>query len=318
MKFFDENEIENTVNFRELIDCYHQFFRSNAPMCVPERIHIDDNQNTVLIMPAFDSNYYGIKLVGVAPGNRDKKKSIINGNVILHKRDTLEPLALLDGSSVTAVRTGAVGGLAMKLLAEESACCLGIIGTGVQGWSHLLAACAIRDIKKVYVYNRSEEKLLNFINKVKTEFPQLEIVSENPETVIKYSDIIVTTTSSEKPVFTYINEKAKSPKLFIAVGSFKPSMQELPDSLLEAVSPIYVDTLTASKESGDLIKAQLLQGDDYKAVSFEEMIKNEYKHSDLTLFKSVGNAAFDLLAVKYIYEKSMIPAETAAIREVRL
>jgi ornithine cyclodeaminase/alanine dehydrogenase-like protein (mu-crystallin family) len=304
LKYYEKDEIQSLISHKILIQEIEQFYKKRTKAHIPKRIHLDDGQNTVLIMPAFDSDYYVIKLVGVAPNNYKMSKSSIYGTVILHCRKTLEPLAFFDGKVVTSIRTGAIGGLSIKYLAKESADSIGIIGTGVQGWSHLQAAMAVRDIKTVYLYNRSSQKLNSFKKRVQTSFPNLEVFTPNVEELIEASDIIITTTTSYSPVLPNLKSEYWEGKHIVAVGSFKPTMQELPDTLLQDANPIYVDTEAALTESGDMIKAKKLQGNNFRCYTLEEIIQKELKPSLYSVFKSVGMSLFDLITVKTIYERN--------------
>jgi ornithine cyclodeaminase/alanine dehydrogenase-like protein (mu-crystallin family) len=303
MNFFTQEDIEN-VYIGDLINAIEEFYKNKVPVLIPERIHLDDGENTVLIMPSFDPNYYAIKLVGVAPHNKQLNKPSIHGTVILHNRETLEPLAFFDGKAVTAIRTGAVGGLSMKYLAKPSASSIGIVGTGTQGWSHLQAAMAVRDIKKVFLYNHSQDKLKLFKERVEKTYPHLEVVSCAIKNLIEASDIIVTTTTSSTPVLPELETRHWEGKHIVAVGSFKPTMQELPNILLKNAKPIYVDTTTALTESGDMIKLKQLQGERIYMKAIEDMIHEGKLSEHFTVFKSVGMALFDLIAAKYIYENN--------------
>lgn len=303
LKYFDTKDIQTFISPKSLIHSIERFYQERPIVHIPERLHLDDEENTVLIMPAFDPDYYAIKLVGVAPRNHELDKPSIHGTVLLHNRKTLEPLAFFDGQAVTAIRTGAIGGLSMKYLAKQSAESIGIVGTGVQGWSHLEAAIAVRDIKRVFLYNRSLEKLNSFKKQVQTEFPHLDVITTNCEDLIKASDIIVTTTTSNKPVLPDLPPIEWDGKHIVAVGSFKPSMQELPNTLLQHTNPIYVDTNTALTESGDIIKAKELQGENFLSYTLEDIVQQHVKPAPYTVFKSVGMSLFDLITVKLIYEE---------------
>lgn len=302
MKYFSETEVHQSIPINLLIEKIEDFYLHQTDVNIPERFHLHDGENTVLIMPAFDLDYYAIKLVGVAPQNKQLNKPSIYGTVILHNRKTLEPLAIFDGKAITSIRTGAIGGLSIKYLSKETAENIGIVGTGVQGWSHLLAAIAVRNIKKVYLYNRSSEKSESFKRRVKTKYPHLKVVTTNIHNLIISSDIIVTTTTSYTPVLPDIHPNVWREKLIVAVGSFKPTMQELPDSLLKQTSSFYVDTKTALTESGDMLKAQELHEKNLHISTLKDIIQKQIKPSSITIFKSVGMALFDLLTAKFIFE----------------
>ncbi|SEP83478.1 ornithine cyclodeaminase [Virgibacillus subterraneus] len=303
-------EINKAISMREVIssieDYYLQDKSSNE--ITPDRMHIDDEDNTALLMPAFYGDYYSTKLVGVAPNNTKLDKPTIHGLMVLYNRKTLEPLMTFDAMPITALRTGALGGLGMKYLSDQHASSIGIIGTGTQGWSHLQSACAVRTIDTVYVYNRSSKKLNDFISKAEKEFPDLTVQEAGLAELIINSDIVITTTTSKTPVLPNMEPSVWKGKLVVAVGSFKTSMQELPDSFLSAVDEFYVDASSAFHESGDMIRAKQFGANESSTMSLEKMIKERHRPNDISdktlLFKSVGIGIFDLITAKVIYEKN--------------
>ncbi|MGM7703548.1 ornithine cyclodeaminase family protein [Pseudalkalibacillus sp. Hm43] len=306
MKLINETEIREKVTVGKLIEKMDAYLSENREMEMIDRMHMEDEGNTVLIMPSFDPDYYAIKLAGVAPGNRELQKPTIHASVILHDRNTLEPLAFMDGTAITELRTGAIGGLSMKYLSKKSARSIGIVGTGIQGWSHLEAGMAVRDIEEVYLHNRSPEKLEAFKNRVREAYPDVTVKSASVEELVESSDIIVTTTTSSTPVLPDREPSFWEGKHIVAVGSFRPDMQELPESLLKIQQTFFVDTPTALKESGDMLKAKELHGDGIRFSSLTEfMDRSNEIEQPFTVFKSVGMALYDLITAKTIYEQSV-------------
>ncbi|MGP4105803.1 ornithine cyclodeaminase family protein [Virgibacillus sp. L01] len=302
-------EINKAISMRDVIDSIENYYLQDkfSNEITPDRMHIDDEDNTALLMPAFYGDYYATKLVGVAPNNSKLEKPTIHGLMVLYDRKTLEPLMTFDAMPITALRTGALGGLGMKYLSDQHATSIGIIGTGTQGWSHLQSACAVRSIETVYVYNRSSKKLNDFISKAEIEFPDLTVrEAKLPELIIN-SDIVITTTTSQTPVLPDLDSADWKGKIVVAVGSFKPTMQELPDSFLSAVDEFYVDAYSAFRESGDMIRAKHFGANENNTLSLENMIKEQHQPDNISdktlLFKSVGIGIFDLITVKEIYEK---------------
>lgn len=309
MKMLSSEDINNVITMKGVIDSIEDYYLQEEVIdeITPDRMHIEDKENTTLLMPAFYERYYATKLVGVAPNNGKLGKPTIHGLMVLYDRDTLVPLVTCDAMSITALRTGALGGLGMKYISNENASSIGIIGTGTQGWSHLQSACAVRPIDKVFVSNRSHKKLTEFISKAKKEYPRLIIEEATlPELIIK-SDIIITTTTSDTPVMPDMDPSVWKGKKVIAVGSFKPTMQELPDSFLSEVDDFYVDAYSAFHESGDMIRAKKFGANESGVMSLEKMIKEQHKPHNVSnktlLFKSVGIGIFDLITTKIIHEK---------------
>ncbi|MCP3027141.1 ornithine cyclodeaminase family protein [Halobacillus sp. A5] len=310
MNVLSADEVNDFLTMEETIRSIEQFYLddSQGDMIMPDRMHIEDGANTSLLMPSYYGDYYATKLVGVAPENTSLGKPTIHGLMVLYSRKTMEPLLMCDAVPITALRTGALGGLGMKYLAKQKASSLGIIGTGTQGWSHLQSACAVRSIQTVHVYNRSQDKLEAFIKKARHAFPGLHIEKASLENVVRQSDIIVTTTISEKPVLPELDPVSYKGKQIVGVGSFRPAMQEIPDSVLQQVDQVYVDAPSAFRESGDMIRARELGVDPEQTLSLKEIIERQHRppqpEEQSIIFKSVGAAIFDLVVTKALYEKS--------------
>ncbi|WP_026691466.1 ornithine cyclodeaminase family protein [Alteribacter aurantiacus] len=302
-------KINELISMSDVIKAIEDFYINGdqESVHVPERMHEEDGDNTILLMPSFFEGYYGTKLVGVAPNNPNLGKDTINALMLLSKRETMEPVALMDAQGITALRTGALGGISMKYLSREDSSTVGIIGTGVQGFSHLQAACAVRPIKKVYVYSRKRENVDRYIEKVNKHFPELEVTFAETEDLMKQSDIIVTATSSKTSVLPELSEEELAGKHIVGCGSFRPFMQEIPDYVFDRAEHAYVDTLTALKECGDMISAKENGLKDEHIFTLEDLIKGGERFASekeaFTVFKSVGMAIYDLVTAILIYKK---------------
>ncbi|MDP4553403.1 ornithine cyclodeaminase family protein [Alkalihalobacillus macyae] len=309
MDILSSQEIEQNLSMKEVITSIENYYLTETDQneITPERMHVEDGDNTFLLMPSFYGDYQATKLAGVAPDNWKLGKDTIHGMMILNDRKTLAPLLYCDFKKITALRTGALGGLGMKYLSQPDASSLGIIGLGTQGWSHLQAAMAVRPIEKVYVFNRSKEKIASFIENAKEAYPQLAVEEVTIEELVKRSDIVVTTTTSTKPVLPDLEASEWNGKLVVAVGAFKPAMQELPDSFLRSADSVYVDTRRGFHEAGDLIRASELGRQESDSLALEEITQQNHRPDNLNekglLFKTVGIAIFDLIVTKTLYEK---------------
>src|SRR5690625_3286824 len=134
----------------------------------PVRSQVQDGQNTLLLMPCLTDDYITTKLITVFPEN--KEIPTIHGLVVLNCNHTGKVKALIDGTYLTGARTGAIGGSAVRRLANQDVSKLAVIGAGVQGLYQTIAACEERDFKKVFVYNRTKgEKVTDFIKNIKKE-----------------------------------------------------------------------------------------------------------------------------------------------------
>src|SRR5699024_8221660 len=253
--------------------------------------------------------HVGIKVVTTAPGNAELNKKMINGLVMLADYQTGEPLCLLDAGYLTKIRTGAISAVATKYLSNQSSNSIGIIGTGEQAYGLLEAINHVRNLKKLYLFNRSKDRAEKFKDFVLKNYELTVEVVDSPEAVINKSDILVTTTNSTQPVFSGPLKKGMHVN---AVGSFRPTMQELPTSIFKDVDKLVVESKhDALEETGDLI-TPLNEGIINENSIYNELGKligeqDNYRdnESEITLFKSVGLGVVDVIIADYFYRKAV-------------
>lgn len=306
MLLLNESDIIKAVDFNELLKSVEEAFliQEEGSFNMPDRTHIDQNGNVLLMMPCFTDDYFSTKLVSVFPENKNIGKPVLYGSVLLNDGQTGEPLAFLNGSKLTALRTAAVGALGLLYTTPKNLKTLGLIGAGVQGFHQVLFACAVREIEQVSIYDPFNNNLDAFIGDLKKYLPDVQITkSASAKELMKNSEAIITATTSMKPVLPD-DKNLFEGKHFIGIGSYKPEMQELPDSLFKKVDQIFVDTPHASKESGDIsirIKNGLVKED--QIYTLGKLINKEVTIDEhqTSLFKSVGMALFDLIVAKRIY-----------------
>jgi ornithine cyclodeaminase len=278
-----------------------------------------------LFMPSYveAAGSLGIKMVSVFPGNKQSGRQTIYGLLLLADPATGEPLAVLEASRLTVLRTGAAAGLATRLLARETAAELAVIGTGAQARGAVEAVLAVRPIKRIRLYNRTKEKAASFAREIAALLgpghPELTIVDAADEAV-KNADIIVTATNSAAPVFS---AEALSPGVHVnAIGSFRPDMQELPGGLIAAADKVAVESREAAlEETGDLlipIRQGLFQPERIHAELGEiaaGLKPGREREGEITVFKSVGLAAMDMVIARLLYDRAV---ETGAGQLVSL
>ena len=307
MIYLQDEEIRNLITVNEIIEAIESYYLTDGEerALVPERLFINDEENSALLMPSFYEEYYGAKLIGIAPGNAAIGEATLRGIIMLNDRKTMKPLAIMDARTITAMRTGAISGVGMKYMASDQADTVGIIGTGDQGYSHLQAACAVRPVKNVLVHNRGEERLEKFKQRCSREFPELHIRTAEPSDILREAQIIITTTTSKTPVIPYDETVDLRGKHFAGAGAFKPNMQEIPDEILTKADCIAVDTHAAFEECGEMIKMKNLGYSIDTIPDLKSVIKNPHDawKEEITVCKSVGISIFDILAAKLIYEK---------------
>lgn len=302
----DSDTIARATAIGDWITAMEDAFRDTAggKIDVPKRIQINHGENTLVLMPCFGQDYFCTKLVSEHPGNLKKKKPVITGTVILNDGETGEPLAALDGSKLTAMRTAAVGTVGIKYLAPEDADTLGIIGLGIQGFHQALFACLQRPIREMRILDRTSRIAYRFKERFVDYYPHVDVIPcRNARELCEASEIIVTATASRKPV---VPGKGRwwTGKTVIGIGSYQPEMREFPDEIFEDLSQIFVDTLHGLSEAGDLvepIEKNLVRKEQIFPIS--DVIMNRVTPGENTrFFKSVGMAAFDLYGAKLVYE----------------
>ncbi|HYI07528.1 MAG TPA: ornithine cyclodeaminase family protein [Thermoanaerobaculia bacterium] len=243
------------------------------------------------LMPAYrggERPYYGLKEVCVFPDNPKRGLDTHLGAVILHDGTTGEPLAFMNAAAITAIRTAAVSAVATRLLARADASVLAVIGTGVQGKSHLKAIPCVRDVKEVRIYSRSGGNCASV------------------EEAVRGADIIVTATSSRGPILK--KEWVKPGAHINAVGSSIAAARELESDLVAAAS-LFVDRRESTvNESGDYLFALrdgAISGPEHIRAELGEILtgtaEGRKSESEITLFKSLGLAVEDLAAAAFLY-----------------
>lgn len=278
----------------------------------PLRTVIHGPGGDTLMMPASvpAMNAIGLKLVSVFPGNVARGLPTINAIVCLVDPGTGEPLAIMDGTYLTALRTGAVSGAATDLLARPNSRVLVVIGAGAQGVTQAAAVCAVRDIQRIIVVDVSQEVLSRFRAAVERDWPELgdrlELTSDGG--AVREADVVCTATTSKTPVF---DDTDVQPGTHInAVGAYTPEMQELPTATV-ARATVVVDAVEAAlAEAGDLI-VPLQAG----AVTVEHFGRElgmivggtapgRQSNDEVTLFKSVGNAVQDVVVARRAVDRA--------------
>jgi ornithine cyclodeaminase/alanine dehydrogenase-like protein (mu-crystallin family) len=257
---------------------------------------------------AGDAPMFGLKAICVFPGNAAIGKDAHQGGVFLFDGITGEPLALVNASAITAIRTAAVSALATRLLARADANELAIIGAGVQARTHLSAMACVRPIKRARIASRRFASAKKFAEEMHPQFPFPIEPVENAETAVRGADLIVTATIAREPV---VQREWISPGTHInAVGTFSPTAREI-DTATMAAATLFVDRReSALNEAGDYLlaaKEGAIGPAHIRAELGEVVIKahpGRTSREEITIFKSLGLAIEDLAAAEYVYLKA--------------
>ncbi|TMC44422.1 MAG: ornithine cyclodeaminase family protein [Chloroflexi bacterium] len=250
----------------------------------------------------------GLKAVSVFPGNAKRGIDTHQGAVLLFEGDTGRLSALLDGATITAIRTAAVSGVATDLLARRDASELAILGAGVQARTHVEAIAAVRPLRRVRIWSRNPQRAIALASELR---PRINVPIEaesSAETAVREADIIATVTASPEPILQ--RAWLKDGVHINAVGSSIPTSRET-DTATMAAARLFVDRReSALAEAGDLLIPMLegaVKGDHVQAELGEVIIgKNPGRRSprELTLFKSLGLAVEDVASAVYVVRRA--------------
>jgi ornithine cyclodeaminase/alanine dehydrogenase-like protein (mu-crystallin family) len=270
---------------------------------MPPRMHAELEGNVLLLMPSFTRSAFGTKLITVFPGNLDRNEAVIQGVMLLNDPATGAPLALMDAAVLTGYRTGAVSAVGIRYLSDPGVRSLGIIGTGIQAWYQVIMACQVRSFSRILLLDLDRGRAEQLAARLAPELDAEILLAGSSEELVRSSDVVITATTSLHPVITPDKDLLRG-KTYVGIGSFKPSMREIPEELFQLVERVYVDSRQATEESGDLIyaiKAGLL--DREKIFTLGRLMNQSLKPSsaETSFFKSVGMALFDLLVAERIY-----------------
>lgn len=275
------------------IDALESAF-AGASIAGPPRTHLDVEAGTLLIMPAAGPDGVGVKVVGVAPANRDRGLPLILGLYVLLDPETLAPRALIDAPALTAVRTAAVSALATRHLAREDARRLVVLGAGAQARSHVEALALVRPIEHVTVVSRTDASARALVEEVRAGGLDAEV--GRPD-AISSGDIVCACTTSPTPVV--FGADLLPGTHVVAVGAYQPHTRELDTEVIRRGRVVVEEREAALAEGGDLaipVSEGAFGPDDIVADLAEVVTGAVVRRSgdDITVFKSVGLALEDL------------------------
>jgi ornithine cyclodeaminase len=318
LRVISKDEIRRVAPMGQTIELVKQAFAQlsagEAEVPVRTQIEVAPHEGIALFMPAYlrKTDQMGLKIVSVFPRNLESGIPTIHALITVVDAATGQPTAVMDGTYLTALRTGAASGAATELLARTDSRVLAILGAGVQGRTQLEAVCAVREITRVCVFDVNREASDAFAEEMQARggrIPTDIAVASSAQEAVRQADIICTTTTSREPVFddsdlaqgTHIN----------AVGAFTPDTRETPEETIQRAE-LFVDSREACwAEAGDLIipRAKGLVSDtDIQAELGELVLGTKPGRStskEVTFFKSVGNAVQDVAVAAHVMAEAV-------------
>lgn len=300
MEHIAAHQVRERLGMLQAIDALQQAIGLRGFADTPQRLHLGDGRQDLLVMPAMDDGWAGTKFVSLDRDNPARGLPFVQGVYTLLGPPGLQPLATIDAPALTGIRTAAVSGLATRLLARPDATRLVVIGTGVQARSHVEAMATVRDLEEVVVVGRRPEATTAFAEEVAAAH-DVTVRVGTPEEVAD-ADLLCVCTSSRTPVFA---GSSLPPGVHVnAVGSFRPDVQEV-DTTTVTTSRVVVEVRSAAlSEKGDLVIARERAGWDPETIvaDLAELVRGERvgrrAPEDRTLFASVGHAFEDLVVAR--------------------
>jgi ornithine cyclodeaminase/alanine dehydrogenase len=311
--FLSRKDVELVLTMKDAIDAVEDGFREHGlgTVNMPLRsvIRVAKHNGAVLFMPASIEamGALGVKVVSVYSDNPSKHNlPTTQGIVLLSDPENGAILAIMDGTFLTAIRTGAASAVATKYLAKKDAKTVGLIGTGVQGRAQIQGVCEVREIQKVKAFDIIPDRCSSFCKEISRELEVDAVPVSRPELVVKGSEIVATSSTSKTPVLNgdWLAEGAH----VNAIGSHTPDARELDATAIRRAKVIVDSREVALKEAGDIMIpiSQGIISSEHIFAELGEIITGKKAGregpNEITIFKSQGLAIQDVSTANKIYE----------------
>lgn len=313
MKVINFEQVQRNLTFDELIPLLKQSF--SRPFHMPQRqVHLlapeDHNKHDAFaLLPSWNDEVIGNKMFTYFPNNSvEHDLPGLFSKIMLFRRETGEPLALVDGTSVTYWRTAAISALASQLLSRENSQHLMLFGTGNLAPYLLHAHISVRPLKKVTLWGRSADKVQKLINEFSSLYPNISFyTSLDVDQEIPHVDIICCATGAKTPLFD--GQLISKGSHIDCLGNHMADAREC-DSTTITKARVFVDSLTNTlHEAGELLipinegvfSAEAIVGELTDMCKQPDLLRQST--DEITLFKSVGTAVSDLVAAYLVFQK---------------
>ena len=306
LRFLAASDVVRALPMAEAIEAMKDAFRqlSDGQALAPPRTHIEsvEPRGDALFMPSYIPSLrrMGLKIVTLYGANPALGIPRIQAIVVVIDAATGSPVAVMDGTSLTAIRTGAASGAATDLLARADASAAAVLGAGPQARTQLEAVCAVRRIRRARVFDLDAARAAAFAREMAARLAIPVEAAASASDALADAAVVCAATTSPTPVFA---DGDLAPGAHVnAIGAYKPAVREVPGETVQRAR-VVVDYLPAAlEEAGDLLipMEQGLIGRDHVYAELGEIVagrkKGRESDSQITLFKSVGVAVQDLAA----------------------
>ncbi len=314
MLILTADNVRKALPMKEAIEAMKRAYASlsegKADVPLRTRVSVPPQNAVSLFMPAYvqtdEGDALAVKVVSLFPKNPERERNLafIQAAVLVLDAETGRTTALLEGSSLTAIRTGAGSGAAIDLLARPDSRVVAVFGAGAQGRTQLEAACSVRRIEKGWVFDSSFERAEAMVKEMagKVPVPQDLQVANSSEQALSEADIVCTATTSSVPVF--MDADLKPGAHVSAIGSYTPEMQEVPAQTVARALVVEDSRSATLAETGDLLRPMQagLFNEQHIYGELGEIVlgrkAGRETHDQITYFKSVGVAVQDAMAAQ--------------------
>jgi alanine dehydrogenase len=312
IRILSRQDVRQALPMRQAIEAVKRAFAqlSTGQANVPLRVALDvpRHNGVTLFMPGYLSSddQMAVKIVSVFNDNPSQGLPLIHALVIVVDAATGSPAAVMDGTYLTALRTGAASGAATDLLARPDAHTAAVFGAGTQGRTQLEAVCAVRPIHQAWVYDVAPHQAAAYAEEMSQRLSLPVRVAETPAQAVRQADVICTATTATSPVFA---DADVPPGAHVnAVGAYTPHMQEVPPATVLRARVVIDHRESSLAEAGDLLIPieQGLMTEDHIYAELGEIAAGSKpgraSPDEITLFKSVGVAVQDVAAASAVLE----------------
>lgn len=319
MILLTKEDMMSVFTMEEAIDAVKEALRlfSEGKSTVPLRTKIDlsEYNGQSLYMPAYvegENSALGLKIISTYPDNINKDLPTSPSTMILMNVELGMVEAILNGTYLTQLRTGALQGAATDLLSRKDARIGALIGTGGQAAAQLEAMLTVRYLEEVRIMDIDKERAQKFVEEMSEKYAYFAtklIAVDSAEEAVTDADIITTVTTS--PQATFPHEAVKAGAHVNGVGAYTPEMHEIPGELLARADIIVFDTMEGVlAEAGDIItplREELINESDIDG-ELGDLILGEItgreSQEEITVFKTVGTAVLDVFTAAKILNKA--------------
>lgn len=299
-----ERDVAALLDMRTLIDALEDALRRPFDMPPKVYIHVEEHEGDFRAMPCRQGDLASLKWVSVHPRNPARGLPTVRALLVLSDARDATPLALMPATWLTAMRTGAMSGVATRYLARSDASTLAIVGAGVQAGPQAHAVACVRRLKETRIYDVRIEAAQRCASELESALGCAAVVCNSCEAAVRGADIVCTCTPSRRPIVAsaWVGEGVH----INAIGADAEGKQELEPALLRRAK-VVVDDIEQAVHGGEpnVAIARGLYSRDEIAATIADVVKGarvRVSDRDVTLFCSTGLALQDLAAARLIYE----------------